>query len=110
MRISLLARPSSAKSEIRVSLVNNGALWLIRHVATTVVNRRDHETEKEGSLPRYSQRVVLCVYRGVSYRTRVGEFYSALARYLAMKTQFETDMIATPTTPPTTRRYVHRLP
>ena len=85
MRISLFARPSSAKSEIRVSLVNNGALWLIRHVATTVVNRRDHETEKEGSLPRYSQRVVLCVYR-VSYRTRVGEFYSALARYLATKT------------------------
>ena len=47
--------------------VNNGALWVIRHVAMTVVNKREHETENEGSLPHYSQRIVLCVYRGVSY-------------------------------------------
>jgi len=39
MRISIYAWLSCAKIEIRISLVNNSALWRNGHVATTFVNK-----------------------------------------------------------------------
>jgi len=39
MQNAEIARLSRAKIEIRISLVNNSALWQNRHIATTSVNK-----------------------------------------------------------------------
>ena len=92
MRISHFARLSSAKSEIRVSLVNNDAVWLIRHVATT---DNFNKTMKQR--------------KNVAYLVTCSDLF--FASTVAFPTEQESansigtlsgDMTATPTTPPTT--------
>ena len=64
MRISIFARLSCVKIEIRVSLVNNSAFWQNRHVTTT--NENVKQRKKVAYLVTHNQ-VVLCVHCDVFF-------------------------------------------
>ena len=111
MRISLFARLNSAKSEIRISLVNNGALWLVRHVATAFVNKTKQEPREmaESSLsPSPSEFFSPSIIAFLSEQESLVEQFEQESPEeqfddIVGSLSFDAyELLATPTTPPTT--------
>ena len=102
MRISLFAWLNSAKSEIRISLVNNGALWLVRHVATAFVNKTKQEPREmaENSLsPSPSKFFSPSIIAFLSEQESPGEQFDDIVGSLSFDAY---ELLAMPITPPTT--------